>query len=575
MLKDVQNEKVAEPAARKRVQKPTLQNWFEQGYDAQCNNRFEEACVCYSQVIELDKRYVPAYNNWAQSLLELAKMKRDENLFKRAFKKYTKAASLDPRNPLIWNNWAKALADYGKAMCNPAVFQEASKKYVRALRYAPHDAAIYDNWGMALSELALMTGRESVFLEAIEKYAIAAKFQPDYLPVYYKWANLLSRLAMLKKDEAVFQGAFEKYAKAVELQPDNALAYNDWGVALSDLAGIKEEDTLFEASYQKFAKAVELNPEWSAFYYNWGNALSAQGDIKGDTALFEEALTKYEKAMELQSDNAFIVYNYALAISDLAKLRGTLEQDAGKVEQLLKQVVALAGDTSAIYNLACLYALTGRKDDALQALKTALVNRHPITWQELEAEERKEKRESEDRSYNEIFAGTLLLGDSVSQGLYEFGIMNESLVIAQKGIGVCGVGRDGLKECEDRVISANPAKLFLAIGTNDLKAARGNADTFEEDYRSVLQEIEKALPDTEIYINSILPVQSKVIEENSDYGNIPEFNERLARLCEEEGAVFIDNTDLVKDEYYTADGIHMSPDYYPGWVDHMAEVAKL
>ena len=163
----------------------------------------------------------------------------------------------------------------------------------------------------------------------------------------------------------------------------------------------------------------------------------------------------------------------------------------------------------------------------------------------------------------------------MSQGLYEFGIMNESLVIAQKGIGVCGVGRDGLKECEDRVISANPAKLFLAIEMNDLKAARGNADTFEEDYRSVLQEIEKALPDTEIYINSILPVQSKVIEENSDYGNIPEFNERLARLCEEEGAVFIDNTDLVKDEYYTADGIHMSPDYYPGWVDHMAEVAKL
>ena len=87
----------------------------------------------------------------------------------------------------------------------------------------------------------------------------------------------------------------------------------------------------------------------------------------------------------------------------------------------------------------------------------------------------------------------------------------------------------------------------------------------------MLQEIEKALPDTEIYINSILPVQSKVIEENSDYGNIPEFNERLARLCEEEGAVFIDNTNLVKDEYYTADGIHMSPDYYPGWVDHMAD----
>ena len=39
--------------------------------------------------------------------------------------------------------------------------------------------------------------------------------------------------------------------------------------------------------------------------------------------------------------------------------------------------------------------------------------------------------------------------------------------------------------------------------------------------------------------------------------------------------VFIDNTGLVKDEYYEADGIHMSSNYYPEWLDHMAEVADL
>ena len=39
--------------------------------------------------------------------------------------------------------------------------------------------------------------------------------------------------------------------------------------------------------------------------------------------------------------------------------------------------------------------------------------------------------------------------------------------------------------------------------------------------------------------------------------------------------IFIDNTDLVKEEYYSEDGIHMAPDYYTEWVDHMAEVAKL
>ena len=199
MQKDEQNEKIAEPAvAQKRVQKPTAQDWFEKGYHAQHTNRLEEACVCYSQVIELEKRHTPAYNNWGETLLELAKMRKDENLFKRAFKKYAKAVSLEPRNPLLLNNWANALADYGKVMGKPGIFQDAFRKYMQALRYAPRDAA--------------------------------------------------------------------------------------------------------------------------------------------------------------------------------------------QIEELLKQVVALAGDTSAIYNLACLYALTGRKDDALRALKTALMNRHPITWQELEEE---------------------------------------------------------------------------------------------------------------------------------------------------------------------------------------------
>ena len=46
-------------------------------------------------------------------------------------------------------------------------------------------------------------------------------------------------------------------------------------------------------------------------------------------------------------------------------------------------------------------------------------------------------------------------------------------------------------------------------------------------------------------------------------------------LCEEEGVTFIDNQSLVKDEYYTEDGIHLASDYYGEWVNHMAEAAEL
>ena len=49
----------------------------------------------------------------------------------------------------------------------------------------------------------------------------------------------------------------------------------------------------------------------------------------------------------------------------------------------------------------------------------------------------------------------------------------------------------------------------------------------------------------------------------------------LKKLCNKEKVTFIDNTDLVKQEYYADDGIHMSPSYYTKWVDHMAEAAGL
>lgn len=46
-------------------------------------------------------------------------------------------------------------------------------------------------------------------------------------------------------------------------------------------------------------------------------------------------------------------------------------------------------------------------------------------------------------------------------------------------------------------------------------------------------------------------------------------------MCDEEGITFIDNTEIVKDEYYEQDGEHMKAEYYPIWAEYMAEVAGI
>ena len=194
---------------------------------------------------------------------------------------------------------------------------------------------------------------------------------------------------------------------------------------------------------------------------------------------------------------------------------------------------------------------------------------------QLETEEKKAEQEADDRPANEKFADSLVMGDSITQGLYEYGVLDQANVQADRGTGVSEQNSEKLEEHIANAKKMKPSALFLAYGMNDVGVQNGDAKGFIKAYRAVIKDLKKSLPDTRIYVNSILPAAQTAIDQNQVYASIPEFNEELKKLCEKEKVTFIDNTDLVKQEYYANDGIHMSPAYYTEWVNHMAEVAEL
>ena len=193
----------------------------------------------------------------------------------------------------------------------------------------------------------------------------------------------------------------------------------------------------------------------------------------------------------------------------------------------------------------------------------------------LEEAERIEAEEWENRTPNEKFSNSVVMGDSITQGLYEYGILDESHVIADRGTEISKISTSKIDEHISMVINLYPQTIFLAYGLNDLTVLNGNCDFFKQQYQIIIQQIKESLPDTKIYINSILPVEQFVIDSNNDFQYIPQFNEKLKELCIEENIIYIDNTSLIHPEYYANDGIHLSPSYYPEWVNHMAEVAEL
>lgn len=174
------------------------------------------------------------------------------------------------------------------------------------------------------------------------------------------------------------------------------------------------------------------------------------------------------------------------------------------------------------------------------------------------------------RSYKEKFASSIVMGDSIAEGFSEYDVLNASSVVSKIGV--------HLYELEEQVQQAadlNPQVIFLALGMNDVIATAGDTDQFLEQYEAVVAQLREAVPNAHIYVNSIFPVQDSAIEKEPELALISEYNTVLRQMCDDLQLGFIDNTDLVQDQYYEEDGVHFKAEFYPLWADRMAEVAAL
>lgn len=182
------------------------------------------------------------------------------------------------------------------------------------------------------------------------------------------------------------------------------------------------------------------------------------------------------------------------------------------------------------------------------------------------------KKNLEDRDFKSIFSNSVIMGDSISEALTEYEILNKSSVVAVKG-------RNTKTAMEDikTVINLQPANVFLTYGMNDILYFNGNSEKFINQYKKMIKEIKEKLPQTNIYITEILPVQKKAIAKKSEFSKLNKFNEALNKMCKENEIKFIETNDLLTEnsKLYENDGIHMKIGFYPIWLNRLAEVANL
>lgn len=138
-----------------------------------------------------------------------------------------------------------------------------------------------------------------------------------------------------------------------------------------------------------------------------------------------------------------------------------------------------------------------------------------------------------------------------------------------------GLSGDSISDMIDRVDmieSVTPEKVFILGGINSLTDS--NSEIMIGQYRKLIETVRKVVPETDIFIQSVLPVTVEYQENTASNDSIIAFNLEIEKLANEYGATYINIFDLYAvddalDSEATIDGVHLKEEAYDRWYNEI------
>lgn len=146
-----------------------------------------------------------------------------------------------------------------------------------------------------------------------------------------------------------------------------------------------------------------------------------------------------------------------------------------------------------------------------------------------------------------------------------------------KSINLGYIGEDlkGMLRRVDAMKAVNPKKVFLMAGINGLNEQ--SASDFEYWYVALVDSIRSAVPDAELYIESILPVTR--YSDYCDNAKILEANAIVRKIAEERGLTYVDlysryAVDGTLPSEMSYDGLHLTNNAYSAWYNEIKNIVE-
>ena len=171
--------------------------------------------------------------------------------------------------------------------------------------------------------------------------------------------------------------------------------------------------------------------------------------------------------------------------------------------------------------------------------------------------------------------GIIFLGDSLT----EYGQWTELTQNKQVlNRGIAGDTTPNLMRRLDHIVELAPAKIFLMIGVNDFLFF-GRQDIMKN-YQVLIERLRVELPNTQLYLQSLLPVNPTIRDMAFDNAEIRLLNKDIQAYAATNDLPFISLHNLLTDEagnldnQYTRDGIHLNGIAYNIWYKKIEQYLK-
>ena len=282
-----------------------------------------EAITYFEKALEVEPNFVKAYNNAAVCYADLGQKDK-------AIDYYQKALNLEPEFVPTYNN-------LGVLFMENDNLQEARKYFDKALDLNPKEDKTYFNLGI-LAEM------KNNYQEAIGYYTKALEINPSYREAQNNIGSALSRRS--EKDKAI-----QYYLSLIDQDPENEVSYNNLGV-------LYMHQGRFDEAVDQFAKALSKKTDYAEAHYNIGTVFYRKNSLG-------QAMRHLQDALSSDSEHVGAMTNLGIVYA----MQGKLEQS----EQMFKQALYLNPDDVPIYNnLGLILARQGRIDEAIENYRTAI-----------------------------------------------------------------------------------------------------------------------------------------------------------------------------------------------------------